>query len=266
MGRRERTRKAANWKQSNQRKRNTAKKRDGKRNPPRTSPARQPATSARDGVSSARTLKTHTSPSTLVVSLHATASRPPSGKVELTKDCQKQWDKQTREASSEASARVPVTVEWPGSIDLESSDAASAPVQSTAVEFDVKEVPPNQPAAAGESAQIAGAVCTMPPPANRERGMRNRESNLAKRSGYIVLTFLLFWTPLVVSVLVNLFAHRRKSTTMRIALEVEILSVSVACLTSAANPITHALVNPQFRTEFQNLRAKCNVKTLCSKP
>lgn len=34
----------------------------------------------------------------------------------------------------------------------------------------------------------------------------------------------------------------------------EVLSVSVACITSLSDPIIYAAVNPQFRTEFLKLK------------
>lgn len=38
--------------------------------------------------------------------------------------------------------------------------------------------------------------------------------------------------------------------------DLEILTVSVACVTSLSDPIIYAAVNPQFRTEFDRLRRK----------
>lgn len=38
--------------------------------------------------------------------------------------------------------------------------------------------------------------------------------------------------------------------------DVEILSVSVACITSLSDPIIYAAVNPQFRTEFSRLKIR----------
>lgn len=41
-----------------------------------------------------------------------------------------------------------------------------------------------------------------------------------------------------------------------ISQHVEVLSVSVSCITSLSNPIIYAAVNPQFRTEFHRLKDK----------
>lgn len=38
--------------------------------------------------------------------------------------------------------------------------------------------------------------------------------------------------------------------------DLEILTVSMACVTSLSDPIIYAAVNPQFRTEFDRLRRK----------
>ena len=38
--------------------------------------------------------------------------------------------------------------------------------------------------------------------------------------------------------------------------DVEILSVSLSCVTSLTDPIIYAAVNPQFRTEFDRIRNK----------
>lgn len=46
-------------------------------------------------------------------------------------------------------------------------------------------------------------------------------------------------------------------------MDMEILSVSVACITSLSNPIIYAAVNPQFRTEFHRLKNR--VKSIFNK-
>lgn len=43
---------------------------------------------------------------------------------------------------------------------------------------------------------------------------------------------------------------------IKIIQDVEILSVSVSCITSLSDPIIYAAVNPQFRTEFHRLKNK----------
>ncbi|CAB1322672.1 unnamed protein product, partial [Coregonus sp. 'balchen'] len=116
-------------------------------------------------------------------------------------------------------------------------------------------VPETETPAADQSLEVKGAVCMMPSFVNKEHANKKKESKLAKRSGYIILTFLIFWMPLIVMVMAN-FCNRNRNSGMGTAQDLEFLSVSVACMTSASNPITYAVVNPQFRTEFHYLRRK----------
>ncbi|XP_067292490.1 dopamine D2-like receptor [Pseudorasbora parva] len=59
-----------------------------------------------------------------------------------------------------------------------------------------------------EEEEVAGAVCMMPSLAQRERGNAKKESKLAKRSGYIIFTFLIFWIPLIATVVLNHFFYQ----------------------------------------------------------
>eukprot|EP00063_Salmo_salar_P006564 XP_013981399.1 PREDICTED: parapinopsin-like [Salmo salar] len=125
------------------------------------------------------------------------------------------------------------------------------------VEETVAAIPVPETPAAEQSLEVEGGVCMMPSFANKEHAKKKKESKLAKRSGYIILTFLIFWMPLIVMTLANVFCNRNRNFRMGTAQNLDILSVSVACMTSASNPITYAVVNPQFRTEFYYLRRKC---------
>ncbi|XP_067235399.1 D(2)-like dopamine receptor [Chanodichthys erythropterus] len=107
-----------------------------------------------------------------------------------------------------------------------------------------------------EEEEVVGAVCMMPSLAQRERGNAKKESKLAKRSGYIIFTFLIFWIPLIATVVLNHFYYRDGNLTVEVFQELEILTVSLVCTTSLTNPIIYAAVNPQFRTEFHNLKMK----------
>ncbi|XP_034734970.1 octopamine receptor 2-like [Etheostoma cragini] len=100
--------------------------------------------------------------------------------------------------------------------------------------------------------EIEGAVCMMPSKASKERAKKKKESKMAKRAGYIIITFILFWLPLITTILVNA-VHRTQIT---IIWDIEILSVSITCITSLSDPIIYAAVNPQFRTEFYTLKNK----------
>nr|XP_046249933.1 dopamine receptor 3-like [Scatophagus argus] len=52
----------------------------------------------------------------------------------------------------------------------------------------------------------------------------------------------------------NFDAEKQSKETTAAIQDVEILSVSVACITSLSDPIIYAAVNPQFRTEFYKLK------------
>ncbi|KAA0724434.1 hypothetical protein E1301_Tti003702 [Triplophysa tibetana] len=109
---------------------------------------------------------------------------------------------------------------------------------------------------APQQEDMVGAVCLMPSLAQRERGNAKKESKLAKRSGYIIFTFLIFWIPLIATVVLNQFFYQNNNHTAEVSRQLEIFTVSVVCMTSFTNPIIYAAVNPQFRTEFYNLKTK----------
>lgn len=60
--------------------------------------------------------------------------------------------------------------------------------------------------------KVEGPVCMMPSKERRERASKKKESKMAKRAGYIIITFLLFWLPLITTILVNFFVHKNKNT------------------------------------------------------
>ncbi|KAJ8381492.1 hypothetical protein SKAU_G00022700 [Synaphobranchus kaupii] len=194
-----------------------------------------------------------TTPAISVISLDATSCTP-SPEVITKNNCQPtptstKIEKKTVSFEADASVHTVLT-------DLEGSKVVSEPEPKLRVDAKVEEVTPlpaggeapntdaqpNPPAAQGDQ-EVAGAVCMMPSMAGKERASKKKEGKLAKRSGYIILTFVMFWTPLIVSIVVNFFVHRYDKKLIWIAMEVEILSVSVACMTSATNPITYAAVD-----------------------
>ncbi|KAM7396935.1 hypothetical protein PAMP_019938 [Pampus punctatissimus] len=130
----------------------------------------------------------------------------------------------------------------------------------------VSSLPPvssNVPETEAMKQNVEGAVCMMPSKASKERANKKKESKMAKRAGYIIITFLLFWLPLITTILLNFVVHKNKNTQITIIQDVEILSVSVACITSLSDPIIYAAVNPQFRTEFYRLKNR--VKSIFNK-
>ncbi|KAF5904033.1 dopamine D2-like receptor, partial [Clarias magur] len=68
-----------------------------------------------------------------------------------------------------------------------------------------------QTASADQTMGVMGEVCMMPSFANRDRANKKKEGKLAKRSGYIILTFLFFWMPLIGTILLNPFLNRNQS-------------------------------------------------------
>ncbi|XP_055048593.2 uncharacterized protein [Misgurnus anguillicaudatus] len=62
--------------------------------------------------------------------------------------------------------------------------------------------------------EVMGAVCMMPSLAQREKGNTKKESKLAKRSAYIIFTFLIFWIPLIGTVFLNHFFYQNKNQTV----------------------------------------------------
>ncbi|XP_032380505.1 octopamine receptor 2-like [Etheostoma spectabile] len=116
-------------------------------------------------------------------------------------------------------------------------------------------------AATENNLEIEGAVCMMPSKASKERAKKNKESKMAKRAGYIIITFILFWLPLITTILSssmfsNTFSFSMFFFQITIIWDIEILSVSITCITSLSDPIIYAAVNPQFRTEFYTLKNK----------
>lgn len=58
---------------------------------------------------------------------------------------------------------------------------------------------------------MEGPVCMMPSKERRERASKNKESKMAKRAGYIILTFLMFWLPLIATIVENFLTQESRS-------------------------------------------------------
>ncbi|XP_019746594.1 5-hydroxytryptamine receptor 1-like [Hippocampus comes] len=108
--------------------------------------------------------------------------------------------------------------------------------------------------------EIVGAVCLRTPGA-RERGKKQVEGKLAKRFGYIIITFTLFWLPMVVILLMNHLIAR--PDTDKLLLEMETSALVLTCVQAAVDPLIYTLVTRQFRCElskiFLSIR-KCPLK------
>ncbi|KAM9376042.1 uncharacterized protein KZ484_008579 [Pholidichthys leucotaenia] len=89
-----------------------------------------------------------------------------------------------------------------------------------------------------QAVAVEGAVCMMPSKAGKERVRKVKEGHFFKTAAILILKIMIIQ-------------------------DLEILSVSVACITSLSDPIIYAAVNPQFSTEFYRLKNR--VKSLFSK-
>ncbi|XP_059191266.1 uncharacterized protein LOC131973316 isoform X2 [Centropristis striata] len=72
--------------------------------------------------------------------------------------------------------------------------------------------------AAKPNVEVEGAVCMMPSRAGKERANKRKESKMAKRAGYIIITFILFWLPLITTILMNFVVHGNKRTQCEVEL------------------------------------------------
>ncbi|XP_061759533.1 D(4) dopamine receptor-like [Nerophis ophidion] len=108
--------------------------------------------------------------------------------------------------------------------------------------------------------EIVGAVCLLTPGA-RERGKKKVEGKLAKRFGYIIIAFTLFWLPMVVILLMNNFVTWPQ--TDKLLLELETSAMVLTCVQAAVDPLIYTLVTRQFRYELSKIFTsfpKCPLK------
>lgn len=117
------------------------------------------------------------------------------------------------DGSVETSAPQDITETSPASGNGEGAEEQSAP-QETAADTSPASTGETTAAPQEEEEEVVGAVCMMPSLAQRERGNAKKESKLAKRSGYIIFTFLIFWIPLIATVVLNHFYYRDGNLTV----------------------------------------------------
>uniref|UniRef100_UPI00398E3F72 5-hydroxytryptamine receptor 1A-beta-like n=1 Tax=Pristiophorus japonicus TaxID=55135 RepID=UPI00398E3F72 len=115
-----------------------------------------------------------------------------------------------------------------------------------------------------DAPNIVGAVCLVTSK-SREHTTKRMEGKLAKRFGYIILTFLVFWMPLVIILLLNTFLQGAFS--MRpLLLELQTFAVALTCVPAAVNPFIYTMLNQQFHSEIQQvitrLRSTCHTPFL----
>ncbi|XP_069489419.1 G-protein coupled receptor 84-like [Ambystoma mexicanum] len=102
--------------------------------------------------------------------------------------------------------------------------------------------------------EIIGAVCLFSVK-SREHARKRLEEKIAKRFGYIFVTFLAFWVPLVV-ILFLTFLLKKDSFMNALLLELQTFAVALTCVPAAVNPFIYAIVNRQFNSEFQKLASR----------
>ncbi|XP_065817162.1 D(2) dopamine receptor-like [Labrus bergylta] len=96
---------------------------------------------------------------------------------------------------------------------------------------------------------IVGAVCLLKPGA-KERGKKQMEGKLAKRFGYIIIAFTLFWVPMVVVLLMNVISWQDKD---KLLMELETSAMVLTCMQAAVDPLIYTLVTKQFRSELSKI-------------
>ncbi|XP_074536875.1 D(2)-like dopamine receptor [Halichoeres trimaculatus] len=101
----------------------------------------------------------------------------------------------------------------------------------------------------GRPPEIVGAVCLLTPGA-RERGKKQMEGKLAKRFGYIIIAFTLFWVPMVVILLMNVISWQ---DTDKLLMELETSAMVLTCMQAAVDPLIYTLVTRQFRSELSKI-------------
>ncbi|CAJ1085071.1 D(2) dopamine receptor-like [Xyrichtys novacula] len=97
--------------------------------------------------------------------------------------------------------------------------------------------------------EIVGAVCLLTPGA-KERGKKQMEGKLAKRFGYIIIAFTLFWVPMVVFLLMNVISWQ---DTDKLLMELETSAMVLTCVQAAVDPLIYTLVTRQFRSELSKI-------------
>ncbi|KAM9855241.1 5-hydroxytryptamine receptor 1-like [Aulostomus maculatus] len=103
--------------------------------------------------------------------------------------------------------------------------------------------------ARGRPPEVVGAVCLLTPEA-RERGKTQLEGRLAKRFGYIIIAFTLFWVPMVVLLLMDVASWQHSG---RLLVELETSALALTCVQAAVDPFIYTLVTRQFRSELRKI-------------
>ncbi|XP_078276454.1 5-hydroxytryptamine receptor 1A-beta-like [Rhinoraja longicauda] len=109
-----------------------------------------------------------------------------------------------------------------------------------------------------DAPNIIGAVCLISRSC-RESAKKRMEGKLAKRFGYIMLTFLVCWMPLVTVLLLNMLVRH----SMELLLEIQTFAIALSCVPAAVNPFIYTMLNKQFHSEIQQALTRFCCKCKC---
>lgn len=169
-----------------------------------------------------------------VVSVKSFSTKPQKVSSNLDTENQSKERARIEKAPSEMRetslhAPAPAQLENPGSAVLliepkQDTNSNGGETQTVTAAHQVSSLPPVSVSVPEEKATkqtviLEGAVCMMPSKANRERVNKKKESKMAKRAGYIILTFLLFWLPLITTTLVNFAVYKINNTQVSVDYE-----------------------------------------------
>ncbi|XP_078403904.1 D(2) dopamine receptor-like [Cetorhinus maximus] len=115
-----------------------------------------------------------------------------------------------------------------------------------------------------DTPNVVGAVCLMTSQ-SRECVKKRMEAKLAKRFGYIILTFLVFWVPLIIVLMLNMKGDFFKGPLL---LEFQTLGVALTCIPAAVNPFIYTMLNQQVHSEIQQIltRLRRSCEGLINRP
>lgn len=97
---------------------------------------------------------------------------------------------------------------------------------------------------------IYGDVCVLDTK-NRSLGRRKIEAETAKRSIFVLVSFILFTVPYPLTVLIDI--HTKFSIEYATFFEIQYCLNLMTILSAAFNPIVYGLANKQFRMAFQKI-------------
>ncbi|XP_062922513.1 cholecystokinin receptor-like [Mobula hypostoma] len=109
-----------------------------------------------------------------------------------------------------------------------------------------------------DAPNIMGAVCLFTGK-SREPAKKKMEGKLAKRFGYIMLTFLVCWMPLVTVLLLSMFLR----SSMPLLLEIQTPAMALSCIPAAVNPFIYTKLNQHFRSEIQRAVTRFRGRRKC---